>query len=535
MTAVEALLAVVRSFGSDPVAVLVDLGEKLLPLTLFLPMIAMLLAFALGGRTAGRLALGFLTLGLLLAVAIATAVLGRGEPLIFDLGGWAPPLGIRLQADGVAALLLVVSSLVLLATALYARADFRLPAGVGETREALTFWTLMMGVWFGLDSILLSQDLFNLYVALEFLTFAAVPLVCLKGTPETLVAALRYLLFALMGSMLYLLGAALLYGAYGTLDLALLATQIPRTPPLPRAPAIAAGLMTAGLLAKTALFPLHLWLAPAHAGALPAASAMHAALVVKASFFLLMRLWFDAMPGLLAQSGAQVLGLLGASAIIYGGLQAFRQRRLKLLVAYSTLAQLGYLFMIFPLGTVTFGPGTSAVNAGLLQVAAHASAKAAMFMAAGLMAASLGHDQIRHLGGIGRRLPLTLLAFAVGGLALTGLVATSGAYQVKAWLTGAALASGQPGWGLVMQAGGWLTLAYLVRVCYQALFGTPAGPTGAVGPVPVPVPAPARIPLHRQLLALGLALSSLLLALLPPSWLGLADLGRPLLAGFGPP
>lgn len=529
MTAIEALLAVVRSFGADPVAALVDLSGKLLPLTLFLPMIAMLLVFALGGRVAGRLAVAFLTLGLLLAVTLASAVLTRGEPLIYDLGGWAPPLGIRLQADGAAALLLVVSSLVLLATALYARADFRLPVGARETRGALTFWTLMMGVWFGLDSILLSQDLFNLYVALEFLTFAAVPLVCLKGTPATLVAALRYLLFALMGSMLYLLGAALLYGAYGTLDLALLAARIPQTPPLPRAPAIAAGLMTAGLLAKTALFPLHLWLAPAHAGAPPAASAMHAALVVKASFFLLVRLWFDAMPGLLAQSGAQLLGILGASAIIYGGLQAFRQRRLKLLVAYSTLAQLGYLFIIFPLGAVDFGPGTSAVNAGLLQVAAHASAKAAMFMAAGLMAASLGQDQIRHLGGIGRRLPLTLLAFALGGLALTGLVATSGAYQVKTWLTGAALASGQPGWGLVMQAGGWLTLAYLARVCYQALLGVPPSPKVATKQLP------QQTPLHRQLLALGLALSSFLMALLPMSWLGLADLGRTTSAGFGLP
>ncbi|TNF53616.1 MAG: hypothetical protein EP309_06945, partial [Gammaproteobacteria bacterium] len=87
MTAIEALLAVVRSFGTDTVAALVDLSGKLLPLTLFLPMIAMLLVFALGGRVAGRLAVAFLTLGLLLAVTLAAAVLTRGEPLIYDLGG----------------------------------------------------------------------------------------------------------------------------------------------------------------------------------------------------------------------------------------------------------------------------------------------------------------------------------------------------------------------------------------------------------------------------------------------------------------
>jgi multicomponent Na+:H+ antiporter subunit D len=108
-----------------------------------------------------------------------------------------------------------------------------------------------------------------------------VPLVCLDGRPETLAAALRYLLFALFGSVLYLLGAALLYGAYGTLDIVLLAARIHAEP----AVWVAAGLMTAGLLAKTALFPLHLWLPPAHANAPGAASAVLSALVVKSVLF----------------------------------------------------------------------------------------------------------------------------------------------------------------------------------------------------------------------------------------------------------
>src|SRR5262249_59661667 len=135
------------------------------------------------------------------------------------------------------------------------------------------------------------------------------PLCCLDGRPETLAAAVRYLVFALLGSVLYLLGAALLYGGYGTLDIALL-------PGLVRAEPIAftaVGLMTAGLLAKTALFPLHLWLPPAHSGAPPAASAVLSGLVVKASFFLVVRLWFDVMPGPLNLLAAQVLSTLCAA------------------------------------------------------------------------------------------------------------------------------------------------------------------------------------------------------------------------------
>ena len=176
--------------------------------------------------------------------------------------------------------------------------QFRDPAGITEKRAPLVFWTLLQGIQAALSLIFLGGDLFNLYVGLELLTFAAVPLVCLDGRPETVAAALRYLLFALFGSVFYLLGVALLYGAYGTLDIALLAPLVRPEP----AVWLAAGLMTAGLLAKTALFPLHLWLPPAHANAPAAASAVLSGLVVKGSFFLVVRLWFDvlaALPGVI--------------------------------------------------------------------------------------------------------------------------------------------------------------------------------------------------------------------------------------------
>src|SRR6185436_12849884 len=182
-------------------------------------------------------------------------------------------------------------------------------------------------------------------VAIELLTFAAVPLVCLDGRAETLRAALRYLLFALLGSVLYLVGTALLYGAYGTLDIVLLSHRVRAEP----ATLVAGALMTVGLLAKTALFPLHLWLPPAHAGAPAAGSAVLSALVVKGSFFIIVRLWFDVMPGLPGFAAAQLLAGLGAAAIVFGSVVALRQERLKLLIAYSTLAQIGYLFLMFPL------------------------------------------------------------------------------------------------------------------------------------------------------------------------------------------
>jgi multicomponent Na+:H+ antiporter subunit D len=126
-------------------------------------------------------------------------------------------LGVELRLDGPAALMLVLTAALLLLIGLHAAGDFSVRR-VGR-RATLAFWTLLLGVWAGLNGLFLGRDLFNLYVAIEVLTFSAVPLVCLKGHAEQFEAAFRYLLFALLGSALYLLGAGLMLGVHGTLDI----------------------------------------------------------------------------------------------------------------------------------------------------------------------------------------------------------------------------------------------------------------------------------------------------------------------------
>ncbi len=126
----------------------------------------------------------------------------------------------------------MTTALLICGIGLFARAPVLQRRAGTETRAPLVFWTLLLAVWAALNAVFLGGDLFNLYVALELLTFAAVPLVCLDGRAETLAAALRYLLFALLGSVLYLLGAVLFYGAYGTLDIVLLsAASVPSRRP----------------------------------------------------------------------------------------------------------------------------------------------------------------------------------------------------------------------------------------------------------------------------------------------------------------
>ncbi len=334
-------------------AIAATAGGGLLPLAILLPALGVLMSLLLGGRNAERIALGLMPAELAVAVAIAYFVWRSGQPLVYTLAGYTPPLGIALRADGFSAVMLVTAGLIAPAAALYARTTFATPPELTEKRAPLVFWTLLQGIQAALSLIFLGGDLFNLYVGLELLTFAAAPLVCLDGRAETVAAALRYLLFALFGSVFYLLGVALLYGAYGTLDIALLAPLIRPEP----AVWLAAGLMTAGLLAKTALFPLHLWLPPAHANAPAAASAVLSGLVVKGSFFLVVRLWFDVLATLPGVMPGAILAALGSAAILFGSVLALRQARLKLLIAYSTVAQIGYLFIMFPLGRRSLGRG----------------------------------------------------------------------------------------------------------------------------------------------------------------------------------
>ncbi len=493
-------------------------GGFLLVLALVLPFVGVLAALTLGGRHARAVTMLTLPLGLVLSLAIVVEAVRSGQTLVYLLGGWAPPLGIALRADGLSAVMLLTTAVILLAVAFFAHADFEAPPGSGEVRRPFMFWTLLLAMWGSLNTVFLAGDLFTLYVALELLGFAGVPLVCLEGRPETLQAALRYLLFALVGSVLYMLGAVLLYGAYGTLDIALLATLVRPEP----ATFTAAALMTVGLLAKTALFPLHLWLPPAHAGAPAAASAVLSALTVKGSFFLVIRLWLDVMPGIVTPAAGQLLAACGAAAILVGNVVALRQERLKLLIAYSTVAQIGYLFLMFPLvaGLAAMQlPTGPTVTGGMLQAISHATAKAAMFMGAGLIYATLGHDRIADLQGVGRQLPMTLLAFALGGISLVGLP-PSGGFLAKWLLLGAALTTGQWWWVAVMVVGGLLTSAYVFIVVMRALVAV--DPENTMKMV---------VPRHREAVVLALASLSFLLGLAALLPVDIVQIGRPPFAG----
>lgn len=429
-----------------------------LPWLIVLPLAWAGLAFLMGPGRGGRLAVAVLTVQLALALALAVQVMGEGAR-VHTVGGWGAPLGIDLLADGLAVAMLLLAQAVALPLAVYARAYF---SEVAQT----TFWPLAGCLLAALNALFLSADLFNLYVTLELLSLAAVGMVALGGKPMQVAAALRYLLVSLTASGAYLMGVALIYGAYGTVSIATLAPLVGDAPSL--ALWLAAGLMLAGLLAKTALFPFHFWLPPAHGGAAAPVSALLSALVVKASFYLILRLALDVFPAL-ADSAAPVLGLLGAAAILWGSWRALRTQHIKMLVAWSTVAQLGYLFLVFPL----LAADGLALQAGVMQALAHGLAKAAMFAAAGVLMLATGRDTLEGLAGVAGRVPVTLFAFGLAGVTLMGLP-PSGGFLAKWLLIDAALHHGQYGWVAVVIGGGLLAAAYVFKVLRQAFLLAPS-------------------------------------------------------------
>ena len=241
---------------------------------------------------------------------------------------------------------------------------------------------------------------------------------------------------------------------------------------------LAGGLMLLGLMIKTALFPFHTWLPAAHASAAAPISALLSALVVKASFYVILRLrlilyagWTEELDWLLA--------MLGGGAILYGSWRALRAERLKTLVAYSTVAQLGYLFLIFPL----LAHVELALTAGALQIIAHALAKAALFTAAGIALLATGRDSVAGLESLAGALPLTWFAFGLAGVSLMGLP-PSGGFLAKWLLIDAAILSGQWIMIVLVVASGLLAAGYVFRILSRAFRAADQERTATLSPVP---------------------------------------------------
>ena len=252
--------------------------------------------------------------GLATACAVTLSVAGLGCQILTHgvyhhaVGGWGAPLGIDLYADGLSLLMLAATALVGLGVSVYS-------AGYFQREDSFRFWPLWLFLLAALNALFLSADIFNLYVTLELVGLAAVAMTALPGGRDALSGAMRYLLTTLLGSLAYLFGVALLYHGFDSVDISILAVRVEASPVV----WASLGLMGAGLLLKTALFPLHFWLPPAHASAPAPVSALLSALVGVVGAFsgtkrrwLWLALWLPA----LALAGAPLTSGMAAKVLL---------------------------------------------------------------------------------------------------------------------------------------------------------------------------------------------------------------------------
>lgn len=481
-----------------------SLVQSPIPWLLIIPLAGAVLTMLLPERLRSAASLLGIFSQLTASISLLLLVSSAG-PVVYAMGDWQAPLGIALRADGLATLFVLMSTLVGTLCAFYAHQYLTL-------EKLANFWPLFWFLWASLNGIWLAADSFNLYVGLELLTLSAVGLVAFAADKKSLEAAIRYLYAALLGSMGYLLGVALLYGAHGTLALDGLADhwQAGATSQ------VAVALILAGLMLKTAVFPLHTWLPPAHGGALTPVSALLSALVIKASLYILLRFWIELdiyrqMPAL-----SQLLGIFGSGAVLWGGWMALHQQQLKMVVAYSTLAQIGYMLLMFPLLTSQYPEATlMAYQGGILMLLAHALAKAGMFLAAGNLIFCTGKQELTALAGMSRYRPLNIFAFGLAGVSIMGLP-PSGGFSAKWLLLQSSLMSQQWWWAVVMLLGSLLSAAYIFRVFAYTYRETGEGDTFA------------RPALSLELIALFLSVSSIILGFMAMLPLDLISLPGPL-------
>lgn len=390
-------------------------------------LVLMLLALFVGGmvsyvvghwsknpcKASGVVALLALILAVVAFVPVAQNVaLGENPMITFGDG----VMGITLQADALSVFMIAVILLLSIGATIYSWNYMEEDEGVEK------YYALLLFMITGMVGITLATDLFNIYLFFELMAVSSYVLVAFrKDSPEPVEAAFKYLVMSAVGSAFILLGIALTFMYTGELSFAAIAQKVPE---LPGSVAILLmGLFMGGFGVKTAMAPLHTWLPDAHSAAPTGISAMLSGVVIETGFFAMLRILITLFAAVNLSMGL-ALALLAVLTMFVGNLLALVQKDIKRMLAYSSVAQIGYILVGVGLG-LYFG-AFSGLTGGLFHIMTHAFMKGLAFFCAGVIIHQLGTREIAQMKGIGKHMPLTAAGFTVAALALAGVPPFSG-------------------------------------------------------------------------------------------------------------
>lgn len=395
-----------------------------LPVIVMVLMLASGLVVPLAGRRMPPAGLGgmsviVLALGTVLSFVSLVHVLNEGA-YVYRFGGWPSSIGVEFSISPLTALMAVLVMFLSLAVVVYVAKN---AIDAVRPRAVPGYYTIIFVAVFAMLGMVYTNDLFNMYVFMEILSIASCALVTIRGSRENLYAGLKYLLIGTVGSVTVLFGIAVLYMVAGNLNMAIIAELTPQLwEEYPTNVRMAIGLMLTGFGIKAAVFPLHTWLPDAHSVAPTGSSALLSGLVVTVYLFGAVKVLFNVI-------GAEVLALtnipltlsyIGMAGMIVGSVFALGQTEVKRILAYSTVAHVGYIV----LGT---GLASDAgVSAALFHMIAHGLMKTALFLSVGTIIHRTGKKYVSEFAGVGYRMPLTMLVFSIAALGMIGIPGVNG-------------------------------------------------------------------------------------------------------------
>ncbi len=415
---------------------------------------------------------------LAIAALLFAQVIASG-PFSYFLGGWIAPFGIEYRVDNLSAFVLLIVSAIGAVTVPYAARS--VSRQIAANRQHL-FYSVLLLTLAGLLGIVITGDTFNIYVFLEIASLASYVLIALSGERQGLTAAYQYLILGTIGATLILIGIGLLYMTTGTLNIADLSERLPATSGR-RTVQAAFAFIIVGVSLKLALFPLHLWLPNAYTYAPPVISAFLAATATKVAAYLLLRFIFTIFGAEFAFDGmplGYILLPLALLAVFAGSLAAIFQTNVKRLLAYSSVAQIGYIALGISFATAT------GLTGSVVHLFNHAMMKGGLFLAVGCVAYRVGGVELHNFYGLVRRMPFTMAAFIVGSLSLVGVPLTVG-FISKWYLVKAAIESELWPVAALVLMGSLLSLVYVGRVIEAAYFHPPGTDGDRITEAPGPM------------------------------------------------
>jgi multicomponent Na+:H+ antiporter subunit D len=439
---------------------------ELMPFSVLVPLIAAPVCALLPGRLLPWL-LTFLCTASSLGIAAVVLPPALDAPLSYAFGNWPPPIGIEYRVDAVNAFVALLLSGIAVSILAWGKAsvDREVPQRQG------VFYALFLLCFSGLMGIVLTGDAFNVFVFLEVSSLSTYALIAMGRDRRALLASFRYLVMGTVGATFFLIGIGFLYMMTGTLNMADLAERLPAIDQTNTVRAALAFIIV-GMGLKLAMFPLHLWLPNAYTYAPSFVTAFLAATATKVALYVMLRFVFTVFSpdySFVVIPLATVLMMLAVAGMFAGSWVAMFQPNLKRMLAYSSVAQVGYMLLGVSLVT------TIGVTAGLVHMFNHALMKATLFMALGTVFYRVGSVRIEDIHGLGRSMPWTFTAFALAGLSLIGVPLTAG-FVSKWYLILAALES--HAWWLVaaIVLTSIMAVVYVWRVVEAAWFKErPAG------------------------------------------------------------